>query len=123
MKRLLALFAAGLGSAAALGAGAAAAPACKPVVGSFQAAAVAPGQGHCPAAAPFCTAGRVWGGLRGSYQFTMSGLTPSAPLGGVPTIVFFAGNSKVFLDGGSDEVFGVDTGSLDCPRARADSPR
>ena len=44
-----------------------AAPACKPVVGSFQASAVPPGQGHCPLAAPLCTAGRVWGGIQGSY--------------------------------------------------------
>jgi len=29
-----------------------AAPVCKPVVGSFQAAAVPAGQGHCPVAAP-----------------------------------------------------------------------
>ena len=35
---------------------------CKPVVGHFEAFVVPPGQGHCPAVAPFCTAGRVWGG-------------------------------------------------------------
>jgi hypothetical protein len=43
-------------------------PLCKPVVGSFQAAAVPPGQGHCPEAAPLCTAGRVWGGIQGSFS-------------------------------------------------------
>jgi hypothetical protein len=27
-----------------------------------------PGQGHCPEAAPSCTAGRVWGGIQGSFS-------------------------------------------------------
>ena len=47
-------------------------PECKPLVGHFEAQVVPPGQGHCPATAPFCTAGRVWGGIQGSYQFVMS---------------------------------------------------
>ncbi len=87
---------------------------CKTVVGHFEAQVVAPGTGHCPAAAPFCTAGRVWGGIQGTYQFVMSGLTPSATLGGVPTIVFFAGRSTVFLKRGG-QVMGTDTGSIDLP--------
>jgi hypothetical protein len=93
---------------------ASAAPACKPVVGSFQAAAVPPGQGHCPAAAPLCTAGRVWGGVQGSYQFVMTAASPAAPLGGTPTVVFFTGMSVVTLNGGA-VISGVDTGSLDLP--------
>ena len=87
---------------------------CKPVVGSFEARVVPPGTGHCPATAPFCTAGRVWGGIQGTYQFVMSGLEPSALIGGVPTIVFFAGRSTVTLRSG-EVVLGTDTGSIDLP--------
>lgn len=102
-------------AALALGvASASAAPVCKPVVGSFQAAAVPPGQGHCPAAAPLCTAGRVWGGIQGSYQFVMTAASPAAPLGGTATVVFFTGTSVVALNGGA-LVSGTDTGSLDLP--------
>jgi hypothetical protein len=91
-----------------------AAPVCKPVVGSFQAAAVPPGQGHCPAAAPLCTAGRVWGGIQGSYQFVMTAASPAAPLGGPATVVFFTGTSAVALNSGAS-ISGTDTGSLDLP--------
>src|SRR6476660_3116997 len=81
-------------------------PSCIPVVGSFEAQVVPP-----PAcAAVFCTAGRVWGGLQGSYEFTMP--APPQPAGTVPTIFFFTGDSKVTLKNG-DVVFGKDTGSLD----------
>ena len=88
---------------------------CKPVVGHFEAQVVPPGTGHCPATVPFCTAGRVWGGIQGTYQFVMSGLENSALIGGLPTIFFFAGRSTVFLkDGG--EFQGTDTGSIDLAR-------
>ena len=88
---------------------------CKPVVGGFEARLVPPGTGHCPATAPFCTAGRVWGGIQGTYQFVMSGLENSAVIGGLPTIFFFAGRSTVFLkDGGQFQ--GTDTGSIDLAR-------
>lgn len=90
---------------------------CKPVTGHFEASLIAPGTGHCPAAATFCTAGRVWGGLQGDYQFVMAGATPSAPLGGVPTILFFTGASDVSVTGG-DHLFGTDTGSIDLPPGR-----
>ena len=90
---------------------------CRPVTGHFEASLVPPGTGHCPAAAPFCTAGRVWGGLQGDYQFVMTGATPSAPLGGVPTVLFFAGASDVTVTGG-DHLFGTDTGSIDLPPGR-----
>lgn len=91
-----------------------AAPVCKPVVGSFQASALSPGQGHCPVAARLCTAGRVWGGIQGSCQFVMAAALPTAPLGGTPTVVFFTGTSAVALNCGA-QVSGLDTGSLDLP--------
>ena len=97
----------------ALASGAAVAK-CKPVVGHFEAQVVPPGTGHCPATAPFCTAGRVWGGIQGNYQFVLSGLTPSAAIGGVPTFVFFAGRSTVVLKNGGTGL-GTDTGSIDLP--------
>lgn len=103
-------------AAAALALSAAAgADTCKPVVGNFQATVVPPGQGHCPAvASAFCTAGRVWGGLQGSYQFVMTGAIPSATIGGVATVLFFTGRSTVFLNGGA-QLLGADTGSIDLP--------
>ena len=81
---------------------------CKPVVGSFEAHVVPPPPlGDC--LAPFCTAGRVWGGVQGTYRFTMTSLQPS---GAVPSIFFFTGDSEVSLKSG-DVVHGTDTGSLD----------
>jgi hypothetical protein len=88
---------------------------CKPVTGRFEAAVVPPGVGHCPPDADaFCTAGRVWGGIQADYQFVMTGALPSELLGGVPTILFFAGQSAVQLDTG-DQLTGTDTGSIDLP--------
>jgi hypothetical protein len=87
---------------------------CKPVTGHFEAVVVPAGTGHCPAGAPFCTAGRVWGGIQGSYQFVMSGATPAAAIGGTPTVLFFAGTSVVSLQDGSVTT-GTDTGSIDLP--------
>jgi hypothetical protein len=88
---------------------------CKPVTGRFEAVVVPPGQGHCPnTPGAFCTGGRVWGGLQGDYQFVMTGMQPSAPLGGTSTVQFFAGQSTIFLQGGGT-VQGTDTGSLDLP--------
>lgn len=100
--------------ACALASAPAAAANCKPVVGGFEASLVAPGQGHCPPEAPFCTAGRVWGGVQGTYKFVMSGAVSSADLGGVPTILFFAGRSTVVLKNGK-QIVGTDTGSIDLP--------
>jgi hypothetical protein len=40
--------------------------------------------------------------------------SPSAPLGGTPTVVFFTCMSAVALNGGA-QVSGLDTGSLDLP--------
>lgn len=88
---------------------------CKPVVGHFEAVVVPPGQGHCPSdAGAFCTAGRVWGGIQGTYQFVMTGAIPSATIGGVPTVLFFTGRSTIFLKSG-DTLLGIDTGSIDLP--------
>jgi len=92
-----------------------AAQTCKPLNGHFEASLVAPGQGHCPAdPSAFCTAGRVWGGIQGDYEFVMSGATPSAMIGGTATALFYAGQSNITLKNG-DHVFGTDAGSLDPP--------
>jgi hypothetical protein len=108
-------FAAG---AALLAAGAAplfAEQSCKPVTGHFQAFVVPPGQGHCPAdPTSFCTAGRVWGGIQGNYQFVITAMVPSGPIGGIPTILFFTGKSTISLTSG-DQLLGTDTGSIDLP--------
>jgi hypothetical protein len=88
---------------------------CKPVTGHFEAVVVPPGQGHCPSVPDlFCTAGRVWGGIQGDYQFVMTGAVPSSSVGGVATILFFTGGSTVFLKNG-DALKGTDTGSIDLP--------
>src|SRR6266446_10503398 len=88
---------------------------CKPVVGHFEANVVPPGQGHCPSDPDaFCTAGRVWGGIQGDYQFVMTGAFPSVLIGGVSTILFFTGKSTIFLKSG-DTLLGTDTGSIDLP--------
>jgi len=106
VPRRVITFAIAIGLAADMTAGAAADQACKPVIGSFEAHVVpAP---DCTA--PFCTAGRVWGGLQGQYEFSM--LTPPQPSGAVPSIFFFTGNSTVTLKSG-EIVYGTDTGSLD----------
>lgn len=91
-------------------------PSCKVVVGVFEASVVPPGQDHCPPnPGSFCTAGRVFGGIRGSYEFVMTGVFPSQSIGGIPTIQFFAGQSTVFLRRNGDQLFGTDTGSIDLP--------
>ena len=88
---------------------------CKPVNGHFEAQVVPPGQGHCPPdPGAFCTAGRVWGGIQGNYQFVMTGAFPSITIGGVPTILFFTGRSTIFLKQ-DDQLLGTDTGSIDLP--------
>ena len=78
---------------------------CKPVVGHFEAVVVPPPA--CPAA--FCTAGRVWGGIQGTYTFTMTTIVPS---GAVPTIFFFTGQSLITMKR-DDVLHGTDTGTLD----------
>jgi hypothetical protein len=84
---------------------------CKPVVGSFEATVVPPGQGHCPPVdGLLCTAGRVWGGIQGTYRFVITGGVPS----GVGSILFFTGTSTVSLTQGA-QLLGTDTGSVDLP--------
>jgi hypothetical protein len=100
----------------AIGSSAYADQSCTPVTGHFEASLVAPGQGNCPPDPnAFCTAGRVWGGLQGTYEFVMTGMIPSATIGGVPTVMFFAGHSTVFVKPEGDQLFGTDTGSIDLP--------
>lgn len=87
------------------GSRAGAAQSCKPVVGSFEARIVPPPD----CLAVICTEGRVWGGLQGTYQFTM----PTPPVySGFGAVQFFTGTSDVTTRSG-DHVFGVDTGTLD----------
>ena len=91
---------------------------CKPVTGHFEASVVPPGGGDnnfCPPnPGQFCTAGRVWGGIQGNYQFVMTGALPSSTIGGVPTVLFFTGQSTISLQSG-DQLVGTDTGSIDLP--------
>jgi hypothetical protein len=88
---------------------------CRPVNGHFEAVLVPPGQGNCPPApGAFCTAGRVWGGIQGNYQFVMTGAMPTAAIGGTPSALFFTGKSTIFLKAG-DVMLGTDTGTLDPP--------
>ena len=88
---------------------------CRPVTGHFEAVIVPPGTGHCPPVPDLlCTAGRVWGGIQGDYQFVMSGASPAAAIGGIPTAIFYAGTSVVALHDGSTAV-GTDSGAIDLP--------
>jgi hypothetical protein len=87
-------------------------PQCKPVVGSFEAHVVGPAEG-CQSSVNLCTAGRVWGGIQGSYAFTMTNAVPNGEPT-VPTVLFFTGHSVVTLKSG-DVVLGTDTGSIDLP--------
>ena len=78
---------------------------CKPVVGNFEAHIVLPPE----CTAPFCTAGRVWGGIQGRYTFA---ITTIVAAGAVPTIMFFTGQSQITTKG-NELLFGTDTGALD----------
>jgi hypothetical protein len=87
--------------------------ACQPANGHFLAQVVPPGVGHCPnVPGAFCTAGRVWGGIQGNYQFVMTGAIPASVVGGIPTALFFAGQSTIFMQDGST-VQGTDSGTID----------
>src|SRR5437870_4359214 len=88
-------------------------PTCKPVNGHFEASVVPPGEGHCPnVPGTLCTAGRVWGGIQGNYQFVATAFFPSAAIGGVSSVLFFTGKSTIFLKS-DDKLLGTDTGSID----------
>lgn len=89
--------------------------ACKPVTGHFLASVVPPGTAFCPPGpTQLCTAGRVWGGIDGKYQFVMIGQFPAGALGGTPSVLFFTGHSDISLQS-DDHVFGTDTGAIDLP--------
>jgi hypothetical protein len=87
-------------------------PQCKPVVGSFEAHLVTPAEG-CQSPVGLCTAGRVWGGIQGTYAFTMTSALPNGEPT-APTVLFFTGHSVVTLKS-ADVVLGTDTGSIDLP--------
>jgi len=79
---------------------------CKPVVGNFEAVVVPP-----PACtAMLCTAGRVWGGIQGTYTFAMTTMVPSGAI--PPSIFFFTGQSQITTRS-NELLFGTDTGTLD----------
>lgn len=82
---------------------------CKPLVGSFE-AQVQPAD---TCLGPLCTAGNVWGGIQGTYRFTMDKIIPNGEPE-VPTISFFTGHSIITLKSG-DQLFGTDTGTIDLP--------
>lgn len=82
---------------------------CKPLVGSFE-AQVQPAN-TCTGV--LCTAGNVWGGIQGTYRFTMDKIIPNGEPE-VPTISFFTGHSIIALKSG-DQLFGTDTGTIDLP--------
>lgn len=88
----------------------AARPSCRPVNGHFEARLVPPPD--CTSVVGVCTAGRVWGGLEGDYQFTMSKLVPTLEPE-TPSIFFFTGRSVVHTKDG--DLHGVDTGTIDLP--------
>jgi opacity protein-like surface antigen len=106
MIRKLTFLAAALAVAGAVPA--LAAKPCKPVNGHFEAVIVPPGP-DCPG---FCTAGRVWGGIQGEYEFVATGFAPAILLGGIPSAQFFAGQSVIALKSG-DELTGTDSGTID----------
>jgi len=81
---------------------------CKPVFGHFTSSPVAIG---CSSPVGFCTAGRLIGGIQGSYAFTMLTAAPAAipnPAG----VTFYTGRSEVSLDHGGTVVL-ADAGAID----------
>jgi hypothetical protein len=110
MRRFVAFSAVALVLAAALPRAILARPACRPVNGHFLAQLVPPAD--CASVVGVCTAGRVWGGLQGDYNFTMSTLVPTAEPE-TPSIFFFTGRSIVHTKEG--DLHGVDTGTIDLP--------
>jgi len=98
---LVLLLAAGEGVAAAGGSH------CHRVTGRFR-SGPAP---TCDSAVGFCTAGDLWGRLRGGYAFTMNTLVPAGDPT-VPGVMFYTGRSHIDLDNGLS-IVGTDTGTVD----------
>jgi hypothetical protein len=82
---------------------AAAAKDCRDVAGGFSAGPPAPGT--CTSF--FCTEGVLEGGLKGSYFFTATGVTPTGGLTGASTITLRSGM----------QLFGSDVSELGAPNA------
>ncbi len=84
---------------------------CKPVYGFYTSR-----QQACDA--PFCTAGRLIGGIQADYAFVATQFLPAAALaGGDPALanaLFYVGKSDVTLKSG-DHVFASDSGVIDPP--------
>ena len=110
MRRFVSFAAAAILLAVAIPHVTAARQACRPLNGHFEARLVPPPD--CTSLVGVCTAGRVWGGLQGDYQFTMSKLVPTAEPE-TPSIFFFTGRSVVHTKDG--DLHGVDTGTIDLP--------
>jgi hypothetical protein len=63
-----------------------------------------------PPGPPLCSEGRLWGGIQGSYEATITSFIPSAPA--LPWIQFYIGESIIQMgDGGS--LSATDTGTFD----------
>ena len=81
---------------------------CHPVTGVFLSESVPPSE--CSSPVGICTKGYLFGGLTGSYEFKINGMSPTlAPE--VPFITFFSGRSEITLFCGKT-VVGIDSGSL-----------
>ncbi len=86
---------------------AAADAACRPVLGHFTSTPAA----DCQSPVGFCTAGRLIGGIQGTYRFTMYALAPAGDPN-PPGVMFYTGRSEIRLDRGG-AVFAADAGAID----------
>ena len=82
---------------------------CRPVYGWFTSTPVLPPE--CESPVGFCTDGKLIGGVRGSYQFTMTSNIPSGEAG-VPGVNFYTGHSVITTRRGKT-ITGTDTGTID----------
>ena len=84
---------------------------CRAVKGAFVAKLVQPPA--CPEGS-VCTAGKLTGGLTGTYEFHVTKAPVEAGAPAPPTVRFFVGQSTVTLKNG-DVLIGTDTGTIDMP--------
>lgn len=82
---------------------------CRPVSGHFT-SSPAP---DCQSPVGFCTAGRLIGGIQGTYGFTMYGLRPAGEPN-PPSVMSYVGRSEIRLDRGG-LVLAADAGAIDLP--------